>query len=250
VSSNSVRAAFAKAVVAELATAIGAIAPGPVASASAAVVPGPGWQVTLKATGARTGTLNLWTDTAGAVVLARLVLGMEADTEPDEAAVADLLRELWTQAASATTLRPEFSGIKVAVDAATPHPLDPADAIGFKVDLEGHGATLVAMCGDFEPERQTAIAVSGAQPGNLDVVLDMELPLIVRFGRTVMSIKALSGLGPGSIVDMNRTPDDLVDIIVSDQVIARGEVVVVSGNYGVRVTELLSRDERVRVLEA
>jgi len=65
-----------------------------------------------------------------------------------------------------------------------------------------------------------------------------------------MSVKALSGLGPGSIVDMNRSPDDLVEIVVSDQVIARGEVVVVAGNYGVRVTELLSPADRVRALEA
>jgi flagellar motor switch protein FliN/FliY len=83
----------------------------------------------------------------------------------------------------------------------------------------------------------------------LDAVLDMELPLVVRFARTVMSLKALSGLGPGSIVDMERSPDEPVQMLVGDRVIARGEVVVVGGHYGVRVTDLVSSSERARALE-
>jgi flagellar motor switch protein FliN/FliY len=80
-------------------------------------------------------------------------------------------------------------------------------------------------------------------------VLDMELPLVVRFARTVMSLKTLSGLGPGSIVDMERSPDEPVQMLIGDRVIARGEVVVVGGHYGVRVTDLVSSAERARVLE-
>jgi flagellar motor switch protein FliN len=106
--------------------------------------------------------------------------------------------------------------------------------------------------GDFE---SPVIAVTPpvratTQSTNMDVVLDMELPLIVRFGRTVMSLKALAALGPGSIVSMGRSPDDPVELLVSDQVIARGEVVIVGGNYGVRVTHLVSPTDRAKGLEA
>jgi flagellar motor switch protein FliN len=86
--------------------------------------------------------------------------------------------------------------------------------------------------------------------GNLDLVLDVELPLVVRFGRTVMSLRALSGLGPGSIVDMGRSPDDPVELLVSDKVIAYGEVVIVEGSYGLRITDLVNSPDRLRALES
>jgi flagellar motor switch protein FliN len=72
----------------------------------------------------------------------------------------------------------------------------------------------------------------------LQAVLDVDLPLIARFGSTVVSLKTLAALGSGSMVDMNRAPEDLVDLLVGNRVIARGEVVVVGGHYGVRITEL------------
>jgi flagellar motor switch protein FliN/FliY len=84
----------------------------------------------------------------------------------------------------------------------------------------------------------------------LDIVLDNDLPLVVRFGRTVMSVKGLSALGPGSVVDMGRSPDEPVQVLVGEQVIARGEVVIVGGNYGVRITDLVSPADRMRAMEA
>ncbi len=53
-------------------------------------------------------------------------------------------------------------------------------------------------------------------------------------------------LASGSIVELNRSATDPVDVLVNDAVIARGEVVVVDGNYGIRVTEVVSRKERIR----
>jgi flagellar motor switch protein FliN/FliY len=75
----------------------------------------------------------------------------------------------------------------------------------------------------------------------LEAVLDVDLPLVVRFGSTSLPIRTLSSLGAGSVVDLNRAPDDPVDLLVGDRVIARGEVVVVDGQYGVRITELLNQ---------
>jgi flagellar motor switch protein FliN/FliY len=75
----------------------------------------------------------------------------------------------------------------------------------------------------------------------LDVLLDIDLPLVVRFGCTELPLRALSRLGPGSLIDLSRVPDDPVELLVSDRVVARGEVVVVSGNYGIRVLEIVGR---------
>lgn len=85
---------------------------------------------------------------------------------------------------------------------------------------------------------------------NLGVILDIELPLTVRFGETEMTLQSICGLGPGSVVDLGRTPDEPVDVLVNGRLVARGEVIVVSGNYGVRVTEVLSAVERIQTIGA
>ncbi len=65
-----------------------------------------------------------------------------------------------------------------------------------------------------------------------------------------MSIKALTRIGPGAVIDLGRSPDDPVEILVSDRVVAHGEVVVVGGNYGIRILDVASPDERMRTVEA
>ena len=79
----------------------------------------------------------------------------------------------------------------------------------------------------------------------LEAVLDVDLPLVVRFGATTLPIRTLSSLGAGSVVDLDRAPDDPVDLLVGDRVIARGQVVVIDGQYGVRITELLNQTRPV-----
>lgn len=89
-------------------------------------------------------------------------------------------------------------------------------------------------------------ATRSAPPSNLDVILDIDLPLAVRFGGTDMTIDALTRLGPGALIDLGRSPDEPVDVLVNGRMVARGEVVVVGGNYGVRVTEVVSAADRLR----
>ena len=99
--------------------------------------------------------------------------------------------------------------------------------------------------------RQTASSTSApAESDRLDAILDIELPLVVRFGRTELPLRALAHLGPGSLIDLGRSADDPVDLLVSNRVVARGEVVVVGGNYGVRVLDVVSPRDRVRPMEA
>lgn len=85
-------------------------------------------------------------------------------------------------------------------------------------------------------------------PKGLDLLLDVELPVSVSFGRAEIPIKDVIKLTTGSIVELNRSISEPVEVIVNNVVIARGDVVVVEGNFGVRIKQVVSRQERLRVL--
>lgn len=97
---------------------------------------------------------------------------------------------------------------------------------------------------------RTATPPTGVPPSSktLDLLLEVELPVAVSFGRTQMRLKDAAKLTTGSIVELNRSISEPVEVIVNNCVIARGEVVVVEGNYGVRIQEIVSREERLRTL--
>jgi flagellar motor switch protein FliN/FliY len=97
-----------------------------------------------------------------------------------------------------------------------------------------------------EPEWKSdeATAANGASAG-LDVLLDVELPLSISFGRTYLPIRDVLKLSTGSIIELNCPANESVEVIVNNCTIARGEVVVVEGNYGVRIDEIISRRERL-----
>ncbi len=79
-----------------------------------------------------------------------------------------------------------------------------------------------------------------------DVMLDVSLPVSISFGRTFLPIKDVLKLNSGSIVELDRGVNEPVEIIVNNCVIARGEVVVIEGNYGVRIQQIASRYDRLR----
>jgi len=87
----------------------------------------------------------------------------------------------------------------------------------------------------------------GVVQGNYALLLDVELAAVVRFGSREMELKELLELGPGDVVELDRHVADPVDLIVGDKIIAHGEVVLVNGNFGLRITEVA---EPVRRLES
>jgi flagellar motor switch protein FliN/FliY len=92
----------------------------------------------------------------------------------------------------------------------------------------------------FEPASHGHSSISKT----FDLLLGVNLPVSVSFGKTSMMVKEVLKLTTGSIVELNRSIAEPVDIIVNNCIIARGEVVVVAGNYGVRVKEIVSREQR------
>ena len=101
-----------------------------------------------------------------------------------------------------------------------------------------------------EPSSKAVTAPEPAMPRSrtFDLLLEVELPVSVSFGRAQLPLRDVLKLNSGSIVELNRTILEPVEIIVNNCVIARGEVVVVEGNYGVRIQEVISREERLRTL--
>jgi len=90
-------------------------------------------------------------------------------------------------------------------------------------------------------------APSGERGGrSMELLLDVELPVSVSFGRAQLPLKDVLKLTTGSIVELNRSVSEPVEVIVNNCVIARGEVVVVEGNFGVRIRQVISRQERLQ----
>jgi flagellar motor switch protein FliN/FliY len=103
-----------------------------------------------------------------------------------------------------------------------------------------------------EPDAGAVTAVpsltTSSTAKTMDVLLDVELPVSVSFGRTQLPIKEVLKLTTGSIVELNRSLNEPVDVVVNNCVVARGEVVVIEGNYGVRIHQIVSRQDRLRSL--
>ena len=83
-------------------------------------------------------------------------------------------------------------------------------------------------------------------PPTMDLLLDVELPVSISFGKTEILMKDVLKLTTGSIVELNRGVNEPVEVLVNHCLIARGEVVVVEGNYGVRIQQIVNRQDRLR----
>jgi flagellar motor switch protein FliN len=258
----------------EMATAVAALA-----GETTSVEPGSSsgetaWLARIAVTGAAVGDIHVGLTEEDARRISAVIMGFEPADVADDA-IADTLREICSQAAGALAVAPETLAYKLevrTVDRAT-FPGTPSAFYGFAL-RDGFTPTLAigslliasvtkpapaAVAVAPEPSQGVALASApiaralpqgNAHTGNLDLLLDIELPLAVRFGQTQLPLQTLTRLGPGSVIDLHRSADEPVEVLVSGKVIARGEVVVVEGNYGVRVTEVVSTADRIRSLGA
>ena len=129
--------------------------------------------------------------------------------------------------------------------------LDPSDIEGALAAVKGGGgetepASAPAVAArPVEPARSVFApldepeAASGVEAQNLDIVMDIPLEVSVELGRKRMSIRDILDLGSGSIVELDRVAGEPVDLLVNGRLVARGEVVVIEDNFGVRITEIV-----------
>jgi flagellar motor switch protein FliN len=88
------------------------------------------------------------------------------------------------------------------------------------------------------------LSATGLSPG-IELLFDVELDASLRFGSREMPLGEILDLGPGDVVQLDRHLTDPVDLIVGDKIVARGEVVLVNGNFGLRVTEVVAPRKRL-----
>jgi len=91
--------------------------------------------------------------------------------------------------------------------------------------------------------------VQPSVPQNLDLILDVPLQVSVELGRTNKSIKEILEFSTGSIIELNKLAGEPVDMLVNGKLFAKGEVVVIDENFGVRITDIISPLERVKNLQ-
>jgi flagellar motor switch protein FliN/FliY len=90
-----------------------------------------------------------------------------------------------------------------------------------------------------------------ATDGVLGLLCDVELDATLQFGSRQMALRDVLELGPGDVIELDRHVSDPVDLVVGDRIVARGEVVVASGNFALRITEVATpqlRLESIRCL--
>jgi flagellar motor switch protein FliN/FliY len=80
---------------------------------------------------------------------------------------------------------------------------------------------------------------------NIELLMGVHLEVTVEIGRTRLAIRDVLSLSPGSIVELDKLAGEKVDVLVNGQPIAQGEVVVVDENFGVRITDVVSRQRRI-----
>jgi flagellar motor switch protein FliN/FliY len=91
-------------------------------------------------------------------------------------------------------------------------------------------------------------AQMGGEQGNIGLLMDVYMEMTVELGRTRKRIKDILGIGEGTIIELDKLAGEPVDILVNHKLIAKGEVVVIDENFGVRVTEIVSQIDRMNDL--
>ncbi len=105
---------------------------------------------------------------------------------------------------------------------------------------------------DVEESTQAAPTQPAVQrpnaPDNLDIILDVELDIEIKIGEKYMLIKDLLNLREGSIIELEKSIDEPMDILINNKVVAQGVVVVVDGRFGVKITNIDTKEERIKSL--
>ncbi|EIF07608.1 Flagellar motor switch protein FliN [Campylobacter concisus UNSWCD] len=113
----------------------------------------------------------------------------------------------------------------------------------------------------FEPTKTEASAVPASAPHNsknefsaeemrnIGLIMDVRLPIRVRIGSKRMLLKDVLTMDIGSVIELNQLANDPLEILIGDKVIALGEVVIIDGNFGIQITQIGSKRERLQQLK-
>jgi len=150
----------------------------------------------------------------------------EGDAEQPEAGAESATQSTESAAQSTEASKPREAGAGVAVATAETEPVE-TRPVEF-AQLVGHG----------EP----------GEARKIDFLLDVPVTVTVELGRTSMVIRDALSLGGGSVIELNKLAGEPVDVLINNKLVARAEVVVVNENFGVKVIDIVSPEERLRYL--
>jgi len=117
-----------------------------------------------------------------------------------------------------------------------------AAALEEQSDAEATAAPITQLDDDAKPARQDIDI-------DLDMVLDIPVTISMEIGRTKINVRNLLQLSQGSVVELDRLAGEPMDVLVNDTLIAHGEVVVVNDKFGIRLTDVISAEERIKKLK-
>jgi flagellar motor switch protein FliN/FliY len=213
-------------------------------------------RVVMVAAGALRGEMSLRIARPHALGVAQLFLGEPQDAAAEfksdyQESVEELLRQVAGHAA--TALKPRWGEVQLRLESGATAPSWSTGASGWLASCGGTVCPLrlewqlsaalnaaLAASRPAESKPAEAPASSTAGEGNLDLLMDVELEVTLRFGERSMLLREILELGEGSVVELDRQVEDPVELLLDGKLIARGEVVVVDGNYGLRVREMLT----------
>jgi flagellar motor switch protein FliN/FliY len=161
---------------------------------------------------------------------ARVTAG-NVDQKPDTQLWEGILRQVAERTAKAAS---KAAGIAVSITSVQETVLPSGEDFSFYELRFGEATVPVGFADKTEkPKMKETMNTRG-----MDLLLDIELDASLRFGSREMPLGEVLELGPGDVVQLERHVTDPVDLIVGDKIVARGEVVLVNGNFGLRITEV------------
>ena len=98
--------------------------------------------------------------------------------------------------------------------------------------------------------QKSQLNLSNEEMSNIALIMDVKLPVRVRIGKKRMLLKDVLNMDIGSVIELNQLANDPLEILVDNHVIAQGEVVIVDGNFGVQITSIGTKKERLTQLKA
>lgn len=110
----------------------------------------------------------------------------------------------------------------------------------------GNDSTPAYQKAEFTHLDSTPVSGSGIGGINMDLIMDVPVSLTLEVGRTRISLRNLLQLTEGSVVELDKMAGEPLDLLVNGTLIARGEVVVVNDNFGLRLTDVVSPEKRAK----
>jgi flagellar motor switch protein FliN/FliY len=218
-------------------------------------------QIIVTSSGTLRGEMSFALPQSAAQGLSQFFLGEAQDPAVEfKPEYREALEELVRQVAghTATALKPRWGEVQLRVESGPPPTWSPG-ASGWlnstpdapcRLCMEWHlsaalhaalQATSPASGPPVEPGISPSASIDAGAKNKFDRFMDVELGVTLRFGSRRMLLREILELSAGSVVELDRQVQEPVDLLLDGKLIARGEVVVVDGNYGLRVTDVIAR---------